>query len=221
MQFTASAISTFTMLAFAAIPLLALVGAVAAQLGASRGPAPGWKIAAGISGAGLALALAALLAVVGGRLVGEPAAGNQWVRVDTAGAVMLALVSFVGWVIVRYSRRYLAGDRGEARYVPALLATVGTVGIVVAMCPLIVFFAAGASFNPLLIWGAWSGAAAIFLFGTSTPIPFDFAPLILVLMVGVVTAMTALPGGLAATAPRPPSWGRRVPRTDSMRRRYS
>ena len=138
MQFTASAISTFTMLAFAAIPLLALVGAVAAQLGASRGPAPGWKIAAGISGAGLALALAALLAVVGGRLVGEPAAGNQWVRVDTAGAVMLALVSFVGWVIVRYSRRYLAGDRGEARYVPALLATVGTVGIVVATNHLVV-----------------------------------------------------------------------------------
>lgn len=74
------------------------------------------------------------------------------------------------------------------------------VGIMVAMCPLVVFFAAGASFNPLLIWGAWSGAAAIFLFGTSTPIPFDFAPLILVLMVGVVAAMTPPAGGLAATA---------------------
>lgn len=74
------------------------------------------------------------------------------------------------------------------------------VGIMIAMCPLVVFFAAGASFNPLLIWGAWSGAAAVFLFGTSTPIPFDFAPLILVLMVGVVGAMTPLGGGLAATA---------------------
>ncbi|MCF6388522.1 histidine kinase [Mycobacterium sp. MBM] len=74
------------------------------------------------------------------------------------------------------------------------------VGIAVAMCPLIVFFAAGASFNPLLIWGAWSGAAAIFLFGTSTPIPFDFAPLILVLMAGAVTAMAPVAGGLAATA---------------------
>ncbi len=74
------------------------------------------------------------------------------------------------------------------------------VGVTVAMCPLVVFFAAGASFNPLLIWGAWSGAAAIFLFGTSTPIAFDFAPLILVLMVGAVGAMTPLAGGLAATA---------------------
>src|SRR5690349_13756685 len=74
------------------------------------------------------------------------------------------------------------------------------VGIMVAMCPLVVFFARGASFNPLLIWGAWSGAAAIFLFATSTPIPFDFAPLILVLMTGAVTAMTPLAGGLAATA---------------------
>ncbi|MGW0158937.1 sensor histidine kinase [Mycobacterium sp. NPDC003323] len=74
------------------------------------------------------------------------------------------------------------------------------VGFMIAMCPLVVFFAAGASFNPLLIWGAWSGAAAIFLFGTSTPIPFDFAPLILVLMVGVVAAMTPPAGGLVATA---------------------
>lgn len=73
------------------------------------------------------------------------------------------------------------------------------VGIMVAMCPLVVFFAAGASFNPLLIWGAWSGAAAIFLFGTSTPISYDFAPLILVLMAGVVAAMTPPAGGLAAT----------------------
>lgn len=74
------------------------------------------------------------------------------------------------------------------------------VGIVVALCPLFVFFVAGASFNPLLIWAAWSGATAIFLFGTSTPIAFDFAPLILVLMAGAVTAMTPLVGGLAATA---------------------
>lgn len=74
------------------------------------------------------------------------------------------------------------------------------VGILVAMCPLVVFFISRASFSPPLIWGAWSGAAAIFLFATSTPIPFDFAPLILVLMVGAVTAMTPLAGGLAATA---------------------
>lgn len=74
------------------------------------------------------------------------------------------------------------------------------VGILVALCPLVVFFVKGASFNPLLIWAAWSGAAAIFLFATSTPIPFDFAPLILVLMVGAVTAMTPLAGGLTATA---------------------
>ena len=74
------------------------------------------------------------------------------------------------------------------------------IGVMVAMCPMVVFFARGASFNPLLIWAAWSGSAAIFLFATSTPVPFDFAPLILVLMAGAVTAMTPLAGGLAATA---------------------
>lgn len=74
------------------------------------------------------------------------------------------------------------------------------VGVLVAMCPLVMFFVSGASFNPRLIWAAWSGAAAIFLFATSTPIPFDFAPLLLVLMVGAVSAMTTLTGGLLAAA---------------------
>lgn len=111
------------------------------------------------------------------------ALGWSWMFVITTDTA-LALIAVISTL-----------QRPPADYLVAV-----PVGIVVAMCPLIVFFAAGASFNPLLIWGAWSGAAAIFLFGTSTPIPFDFAPLILVLMVGVVTAMTALPGGLAATA---------------------
>jgi NAD(P)H-quinone oxidoreductase subunit 5 len=138
MDVTGPTLSWIATAAFAAVPLLALAGAALAQAGASRGPAPGWKVANQVAAAGLALALLALGLVVAGRLGGSPAVGNALVRVDTAGAAMLALVAFIGWVIVRYSRRYLAGDRGEARYVPALLATIGAVGIVVATNHLVV-----------------------------------------------------------------------------------
>lgn len=109
--------------------------------------------------------------------------GWSWKFVVTSD-VALALIAVISTL-----------QRPQSDYLVAV-----PVGVAVAMCPLIVFFAADASFNPLLIWGAWSGAAAIFLFGTSTPIPFDFAPLILVLMVCTVTAMTPLAGGLAAAA---------------------
>lgn len=74
------------------------------------------------------------------------------------------------------------------------------VAIAIALCPLPIFFIVGAAFNPLLMWASWSAAAAILLFATSTPIPFDFAPLILVLMVGSVSALIRLGTGLLVTA---------------------
>jgi NAD(P)H-quinone oxidoreductase subunit 5 len=138
MDVTVSTLSRIATTAFAAVPLLALAGAALAQSGIARGPAPGWKVAQQVAVAALAVALIALGIVVAGRLGGAPAVGSSLIRVDTAGAAMLLLVAFIGWVIVRYSRRYLAGDRGEARYVPALLATIGAVGVVVVTNHLVV-----------------------------------------------------------------------------------
>jgi NAD(P)H-quinone oxidoreductase subunit 5 len=138
MDVTIPTLSRFAAAALTAVPLLAIVGAALAQRSMPRGPAPGWSIAGRVATAALATALLALGLVVAGRLAGSPLSGNAFVRVDTAGTIMLTLVAFVGWVIVRYSRRYLAGDRGEARYVPALLATIGAVGVVVATNHLVV-----------------------------------------------------------------------------------
>lgn len=70
------------------------------------------------------------------------------------------------------------------------------VAAVIALCPLAVFFGTGMGFNPVLMWATWTSAAAILLFATSTPIPYDFAPLLLVLTVGAVAALTSLGGGL-------------------------
>lgn len=52
-------------------------------------------------------------------------------RADALGAVLLMLVSFVGWVIVRYSQPYLNGEHNERHYVRWLMATLATVGLVV------------------------------------------------------------------------------------------
>jgi NAD(P)H-quinone oxidoreductase subunit 5 len=75
----------------------------------------------------LALALASLagLAVAGG---GQA----HGVRTDAVGALVGVLVAFIGWVIVRYSQPYLAGERGEAGYMRWLLATLAAVLLVVA-----------------------------------------------------------------------------------------
>jgi NAD(P)H-quinone oxidoreductase subunit 5 len=53
------------------------------------------------------------------------------VRADIAGALMLLLVTFVGWVIVRYSQPYLDGELLQGHYVRWLMATLAAVGLVV------------------------------------------------------------------------------------------
>jgi hypothetical protein len=74
----------------------------------------------------------------------------------------------------------------------------------VATAPLLLFLVYGIKFKVYeapVLGAAWTMATAIFLFATSTPIIADFAPLLLVLMVGVVGSLTAMLGGfLAATS---------------------
>jgi signal transduction histidine kinase len=78
----------------------------------------------------------------------------------------------------------------------------GLIATAVAIMPFLVFLTRGITLKvheaPLL-WAAWSGAAAIFLFATTTPVGTDFAPLLLVLMVGAVGGMTGMLGGFLAT----------------------
>ena len=50
---------------------------------------------------------------------------------DAIGAVMLLLITTLGWIIIRYSRTYLAGEKGQLRYVTALLFTLAAVAVVV------------------------------------------------------------------------------------------
>jgi len=64
-------------------------------------------------------------------------------RLDVLSVVMLGLISFIGVVILQYSRRYLDGDRGQARYLRWFLATLAAVSLLVTANHL------------ALVWLAW------------------------------------------------------------------
>ena len=87
---------------------------------------PVWRVARRASSVSLAVAGVSFIAVLSG-LRGS----GFGLRADVVGALMLLLVTFVGWVIVRYSQPYLNGEQDERHYVCWLMATLAAVGVVV------------------------------------------------------------------------------------------
>lgn len=130
-----------------AVPALYLVAALAAALLAGSLPLA-WRWVRGASSLALLAALASLgwLAVDGSAVLrgpllgtlGELGALHASLRSDLAGALMLLLVSFVGWVIVGYSQRYLDGARGQPRYLRDLMLTLAAVALLVVSNNLLV-----------------------------------------------------------------------------------
>jgi NAD(P)H-quinone oxidoreductase subunit 5 len=110
------------------VPLAPLAAAALASRPAATGGA--WALVRGAAAVALAAALVAAAWIAAAVAPGAALAGAG-LRADLPGAVMLVLVSFIGWVIVRYSQPYLAGERGERHYVRWLAATLGCVGLVV------------------------------------------------------------------------------------------
>ena len=105
-------------------PLLQALAAAASPLG-HRDAA--WRRSEAAALGAMLAALAVLVAV----LAGGPLAGFG-LRLDAAGAVVGLLVGFVGWVIVRYSHRYLQGEPNERHYLRLLSLTLAAVWLVVA-----------------------------------------------------------------------------------------
>ena len=52
-------------------------------------------------------------------------------RIDALSIVMILLVSFVGWVVLRYSRTYLDGEDGQARFMGWMSLTITAVLLLV------------------------------------------------------------------------------------------
>jgi signal transduction histidine kinase len=75
------------------------------------------------------------------------------------------------------------------------------VAALIAFSPPLLFFFSGIKFHPALIWFTTSAATAILLFSTSAPIESDIAPMLLVVMIGIVASHSAvLQGALAAAS---------------------
>ncbi len=62
------------------------------------------------------------------------------VHYDGVAALMLALVSFVGWIICRYSIRYMDGESTQGRYFRWTGFTIGAVSLLVISGNLLMFF---------------------------------------------------------------------------------
>ncbi|MGC8518518.1 MAG: NADH-quinone oxidoreductase subunit L [Steroidobacteraceae bacterium] len=101
------------------VPLLYLLGAAAALNRRSV-----WLALACASGGALGAALAGDLSHL--------SRAAQFGPHNGAAAAVMTLIAFLGWVIGRYSRGNLAGERGERRFVCALLLTLAAVSAVVA-----------------------------------------------------------------------------------------
>jgi NAD(P)H-quinone oxidoreductase subunit 5 len=75
-------------------------------------------------------------------------------RLDAPGAVVALLVGFIGWVIVRFSQRYLQGEPHERRYLRLLCGTLAAVALLLAADHLLLlalaWFATSATLHQLL-----------------------------------------------------------------------
>lgn len=127
-----------------AVILLPIAGAWFSRFfadGSSNGP----RAAGILAGFGLGSFLSALALAAAYPFAGpvDPDASVPWMpiglRVDILTVVMLLLVSFLGAVVARYARHYLAGDPGQARFSRWLGLTISAVLTLIASGNLALF----------------------------------------------------------------------------------
>ncbi|MEM9619628.1 MAG: proton-conducting transporter membrane subunit [Pseudomonadota bacterium] len=99
--------------------------------------------------AGILALLMALIGLGGVFLTGAPIAGADggkglaaFLRIDALSAIMFTLVSFVGLVVLRYSRNYLAGDPRQPIFLSRLCLTLASVTLLVTAGDVFVLFGA-------------------------------------------------------------------------------
>ncbi|MBC7135684.1 MAG: oxidoreductase, partial [Oceanibaculum nanhaiense] len=143
-------LTAFPLTALAPLVLLAAALPFAVHPGRRPGRLPELAEAAG---------LASLLLVLGGLgqlLTSGPAEGLALVRLNAISVTLALLVAFVGWVVIRYSRRYLDGEAREGRFHGLVLAAIAAVLLLVQAASLWVlaasFIATGLILRQLLLF---------------------------------------------------------------------
>lgn len=127
--------SLFTSLVLVAVPGLPVAAGLMARSGPPRA-AGRLTLTAATVAAGLALLSIATLLEAGPQTVqwapaGSDAALAVALRLDAVSAAMLALVTFLGAVVLRFSRHYLEGDPAQAKFFSWLSLTLGAVLLLV------------------------------------------------------------------------------------------
>jgi NAD(P)H-quinone oxidoreductase subunit 5 len=112
-------------------PVLLLAAGVAGFLGS--GPRPRWQLRvaelATIGAIAVAVATAALVLARGAGSAFLVTAGQRLIaaRVDAVSVTMLLLVTFIGWVVVRFSANYLDGEARQGPFTGWLCLTLAAV----------------------------------------------------------------------------------------------
>ena len=140
-------------------PLILLAVAALTLINPERRPGMLPRIAEGSTLAALGLALAGLVQLLwtGPAVlsIGHGAALLA-LRLDAVSVSMALLVSFVGWIVVRYSRTYLDGEAREGRFHGLMLTTLAAVLVLVQAGSLTVvvasFLAIGFVLRQLLLF---------------------------------------------------------------------
>lgn len=127
-------------------PALLTAAAVAAFAGPAFRPrrSPWITEAAAFVSFGVAVLAAALFATgdVPAMLVSASNAVMPFLRLDAVSAIMMVLVTFVGWIVLRYSGGYLDGEARQGPFLGWMALTLAAVLVFVAAGHLIVLVAA-------------------------------------------------------------------------------
>ncbi|SLN31300.1 NADH-quinone oxidoreductase subunit 12 [Pseudoruegeria aquimaris] len=137
--------------------LVLLIGAAAMAAQPGRRPALARWLPEAAGVLVLLLAITAALQLATGR---PPAAGGSGfgalLRLDVIGTTMFLLVAFIGWIVTRYSRRYMDGEAREGRFHTLMLATLAFVLLLVQAAHVAVlagaFIATGLILRRLLLF---------------------------------------------------------------------
>ncbi|MCF1710725.1 oxidoreductase [Tabrizicola sp. J26] len=137
-------------------PLVLLAAALPFALHSGRRPGRLPAMAEAASLIALALGLGSVLQVWLSGPKTLSLAGLGLLRLDAISATLALLVAFVGWVVVRYARRYLDGEAREGRFHGLTLAAVACVLLLVQAASLPVltigFVATGLILRQLLLF---------------------------------------------------------------------
>jgi NAD(P)H-quinone oxidoreductase subunit 5 len=113
-------------------------------------------------------------------------------RLDAVTSTVLLLVSFLGWVVVRYSQTYLAGEAHQSRYVRSLMLTLAAVSAVVVSNNLgvlvLAWMATSLALNGLLTF--YADRPQALLVAHKKAIASRMAEVCMLLAVGLVGAST-------------------------------